>query len=119
MTASIAEAFTWVGATGFLHAREIGTDVNREICVRSDDHVVLSSVFKVFVLVAFVRAVDAGQLTPNGRTTVRTRSWSLYLPTGCRCAIQLGINPNLVRLITAGAVPGPPLTQMPSAAHSP
>ena len=73
MTTAIADVFTRVGATGFLHAREIGTDGDDEVSVRSDEPVILASVFKTFVLVAFVRAVDAGRLDPSERTTVTAR----------------------------------------------
>ncbi|UVJ37776.1 serine hydrolase [Arthrobacter sp. CJ23] len=73
MSAAISDVFTRVGATGFLHAREVGADGGDEVSVRSDERVILASVFKVFVLVAFVRAVDAGRLDPSGRTIVTAR----------------------------------------------
>ncbi|WP_422758547.1 serine hydrolase [Paenarthrobacter sp. C1] len=73
MSGAISDVFARVGATGFLHAREIGADYGREVSVRSDEPVVLASVFKVIVLVAYVRAVDAGLLDPRGRTVVSAR----------------------------------------------
>ncbi|WP_407357979.1 class A beta-lactamase-related serine hydrolase [Microbacterium sp. LTA6] len=69
----IAEIFSQVGATGFLHAREVGVDNGPEVTVRADEPVVLASVFKILVLTAYVRAVDAGTLDATGRTTVTAR----------------------------------------------
>jgi len=72
-TASIAEIFADAGATGFLHAREIGVDVGPEVTVGADEPVVLASVFKILVLTAFVRAAADGELDPTERTTVTAR----------------------------------------------
>ncbi|WP_341974087.1 serine hydrolase [Microbacterium sp. LWO13-1.2] len=69
----IAEIFSQVGATGFLHAREVGVDNGPEVTVRADEPVVLASVFKILVLTAYVRAVEAGTLDATGRTTVTAR----------------------------------------------
>ena len=69
----IAEIFSQVGATGFLHAREVGVENGPEVTVRADEPVVLASVFKILVLTAYVRAVEAGTLDATGRTTVTAR----------------------------------------------
>lgn len=72
-SAQIAEIFAGAGATGFLHAREIGVADGPEVTVGADDPVVLASVFKILVLTAYVRAVAAGELDPTARTTVTAR----------------------------------------------
>ncbi|WP_292761286.1 serine hydrolase [Microbacterium sp. UBA3486] len=72
-SAQIAEIFADAGATGFLHAREIGVADGPEVTVGADDPVVLASVFKILVLTAYVRAVAAGELDPTARTTVTAR----------------------------------------------
>ncbi|WP_029262615.1 MULTISPECIES: serine hydrolase [unclassified Microbacterium] len=69
----IAALFTEAGATGFLHAREIGEEGGPEVSVDADEPVVLASVFKILVLTAYVRAVAAGELDPTERTTVTAR----------------------------------------------
>src|SRR5919198_5490910 len=60
VTRSIDEVFRDAGTDGYLHAREIGSD--GEVDVRADEQVVLASVFKILIGVAFVRAVGAGRL---------------------------------------------------------
>ena len=72
-TTDIADIFTRAGAVGFLHAREIGVADGPEIEVGADEPVVLASVFKILVLVAYVRAVESGDLDPTERTTVTAR----------------------------------------------
>lgn len=69
----VAEIFADAGATGFLHAREIGGADGPEVTFGADEPVVLASVFKILVLTAFVRAVAAGELDPTERTTVTAR----------------------------------------------
>lgn len=71
--ASITGIFADAGATGFLHAREIGVEGGPEVTVGADDPVVLASVFKILVLTAYVRAVAAGELDPTERTIVTAR----------------------------------------------
>lgn len=58
---------------GFLHAREVGAPSDAEICVGADEQVVLASVFKIPVAVAFERAVSDGDLLANEQTTVTAR----------------------------------------------
>jgi len=69
----LAEVFAEAGAAGFLHVREIGTDGGREVAFGADDPVVLASVFKIPVAVAYAREVAAGRLDPAERTTVTGR----------------------------------------------
>ncbi|MDT7784393.1 MAG: beta-lactamase class [Pseudonocardiales bacterium] len=64
----IADVFAEAGAEGFVHAREIGTD--NEFCHRADDPVVLASVFKIPVAVAYAEEVAAGRLVETERTKV-------------------------------------------------
>jgi beta-lactamase class A len=73
ITSDVQEIFTDSGATGFLHAREIGVEGGAEVSVGADEPVVLASVFKILVLTAYVRAVAAGELDPTERTTVTAR----------------------------------------------
>ena len=68
----LAEVFAEAGAAGWVHAREIGT-TGREVAVGADDAVVLASVFKIPVAVAYAREVAAGRLDPGERTTVPAR----------------------------------------------
>jgi beta-lactamase class A len=68
----LAEVFADAGAAGSVHAREIG-GTGREVGVGADDTVVLASVFKIPVAVAYAREVAAGRLDPAERTTVTAR----------------------------------------------
>jgi beta-lactamase class A len=72
---SVAEriegVFTDAGARGFLHAHEIGTD--NEVSVGGDEPVVLASVFKIAVAVAFAREVSSGRLDETEIATVGKR----------------------------------------------
>ena len=69
----IQSAFEEAGATGFLHAREVGVADGPEVSLGADDPVVLASVFKIVVAVAYAREVDAGRLDPAARTMVTAR----------------------------------------------
>lgn len=69
--ASIRRVFEDAGARGFLHAREIGGE--RQVAVDADEPVVLASVFKIPVALAFWREVAAGRVDPAERTTVPQR----------------------------------------------
>jgi beta-lactamase class A len=68
----LAEVFAEAGAVGAVHAREIGTN-GREVDVGADVAVVLASVFKIPVAVAYAREVAAGRLDPAERATVSAR----------------------------------------------
>jgi beta-lactamase class A len=69
----IRNTFRAAGAVGFLHAREIGVTAGAEVAVGADDPVVLASVFKIPVAVAYANEVAAGRLDPTERTTVTAR----------------------------------------------
>jgi beta-lactamase class A len=67
----LAQVFAAAGADGFLHARAL--DGDGEVAVGADEPVVLASVFKIPVAVAYARAVAAGRLDPLERTRVTAR----------------------------------------------
>jgi beta-lactamase class A len=67
----IADVFAEAGAEGFVHARELGTD--HEFGHHADDPVVLASVFKIPVAVAYAAEVAAGRLDETERTKVTSR----------------------------------------------
>ncbi|MCZ9883188.1 serine hydrolase [Arthrobacter sp. B2a2-09] len=69
----LAEIFAAAGATGSVHAREIGVVDGPEVSLNPDEPVVLASVFKVPFAVAYSREVSAGRLEETGRTTVTSR----------------------------------------------
>jgi beta-lactamase class A len=66
--ARIRDVFGAAGVSGWLHASDI--DGGREVAVGADAPVVLGSVVKVPLVVAFFRAVDAGRLDPTTLVTV-------------------------------------------------
>ncbi|MGV9295342.1 serine hydrolase [Amycolatopsis sp. NPDC003676] len=68
----IEAVFADAGAEGFLHAREIGVQ-GPEVSAGGDDPVVLASVFKIPVALAFAREVAAGRLDDTERTKVTAR----------------------------------------------
>ncbi|WP_414941265.1 serine hydrolase [Amycolatopsis sp. cmx-11-51] len=69
----IEAVFAKAGARGFVHAREVGVPDGPEVGVGADDLVVLASVFKIPVAVAFAREVAAGRLDETERTRVTAR----------------------------------------------
>ncbi|AGM06816.1 serine hydrolase [Amycolatopsis keratiniphila] len=69
----IEAVFAKAGARGFVHAREIGVPDGPEVDVGADDPVVLASVFKIPVAVAFAREVAAGRIDETERTRVTAR----------------------------------------------
>ncbi|KXP00174.1 serine hydrolase [Tsukamurella pseudospumae] len=64
----IEAVFADAGCNGWLHARVIGDGA--ELSVRGGQPVVPASVYKVVLLVAAARAVDAGRLDPRARVVV-------------------------------------------------
>lgn len=70
--ARIEAVFADAGAEGFLHAREIGVQ-GPEVSAGGDDPVVLASVFKIPVALAYAREVAAGRLDDTERTKVTAR----------------------------------------------
>ncbi|WP_329060063.1 serine hydrolase [Amycolatopsis sp. NBC_01480] len=69
----IEAVFADAGAQGFVHAREVGVPDGPEVAVGADDPVVLASVFKIPVAVAYAREVVAGRLDETERTRVTAR----------------------------------------------
>ncbi|MFD0540525.1 serine hydrolase [Actinomadura luteofluorescens] len=65
----INAAFRSAGVTGFLHVVDI--DTGRDVAVGADEPVVLASVFKVPLLVAFHRQAAEGVLDPAEQVTLR------------------------------------------------
>ncbi|MFB9925159.1 serine hydrolase [Amycolatopsis halotolerans] len=68
----IEAVFADAGAEGFLHAREIGVQ-GPEVSAGGDDPVVLASVFKIPVALAYAREVAAGRLDDTEQTLVTAR----------------------------------------------
>jgi beta-lactamase class A len=61
--------FDDAGVQGWLHVRELEPG-GAEVALAADESVALSSVYKLPLLVAFLRMVDAGELDPARRVTV-------------------------------------------------
>ncbi|WP_174187982.1 serine hydrolase [Nocardia barduliensis] len=76
----IRAVFADAGCSGWLHARRCDGSAT-EISVGGDERVVLASVYKLPLFVAFCRLVDAGRLDPATRLTV-TPSDCTPGPTG-------------------------------------
>lgn len=88
--ARIKEVFYEAGTVGFVHAREVGGDHHDDVCVGADDGVVLASVFKIPVLVGFVREVAAGRLDDTEPATVTARYRTGGIGTaGCADDVQM------------------------------
>lgn len=67
----LEEAFAAVGVEGFVYAHEIAcADPSQSVDLRGSERVVLASVFKIVVSVAFARAVDAGRIDLGAPVTV-------------------------------------------------
>ncbi|WP_067456066.1 serine hydrolase [Actinomadura macra] len=75
----IEAAFRDAGVTGFLHAVDV--DTGRDVALRASAPVVLASVFKVPLLVAFHRQVADGTLDPSEQLTLRPQDRTAG-PTG-------------------------------------
>ncbi|WP_084760018.1 serine hydrolase [Nocardia mangyaensis] len=65
----IRAVFADAGCSGWLHARRCD-DSGAEVCVDGRDRVVLASVYKVLLLVAFCRRVEDGTIDPTARLTI-------------------------------------------------
>lgn len=86
----IRAVFSAAGADGFLYAREVGEPHGPEMSVEADEPVVLASVFKIPVAVAYAREVAAGRLDPAERTTVTARYRIGGIGTaGCRDDVEM------------------------------
>jgi beta-lactamase class A len=85
----IAEAFAEAGVEGFVHAREIGVD-GPDAGHGADEQVVLASVFKIPVAVAYAAEVAAGRLDETARTRVTPRYRIGGIGTaGCRDDVEM------------------------------
>jgi beta-lactamase class A len=67
-TAALQAIFDEAGVEGFLHARDIGTD--REVAFRADDPVIVASIRKIPIALAYARQAAAGQLDRAARHTI-------------------------------------------------
>lgn len=65
---ALRDAFAEAGVRGCLHALDL--DTGREVGLHADEPSVLASVFKLPILVAAVRAADAGELDLSEQVTV-------------------------------------------------
>lgn len=70
MTDELRALFTEVGVTGWVHARRIGVDAADDIDLDADEPVVMASVYKLPLLVAFCRAIDDGVTDPRVMVTL-------------------------------------------------
>jgi beta-lactamase class A len=61
--------FDDAGVQGWLHVRALSAS-GADVALAADEPVALSSVYKLPLLVAFVRMVDAGEIDPTRRVTV-------------------------------------------------
>ncbi len=66
----IRQAFADAGVRGWLHATALGGSRTREIGLGPDEPVVMASVYKLPLLVAFCRQVDAGTVDPREGVTI-------------------------------------------------
>lgn len=69
VVAQLEQVFDAAGVTGFVHAHEIGLP-DRCVSLNADDRVVLASVFKIAVSVAFWRKVAEGTVDPSRTVNV-------------------------------------------------
>lgn len=69
----IEKEFAQAHARGFVHVREVGILGGPQVSVRADDQVVLASVFKIAVAIAYAREVADGRLDPAERATITPR----------------------------------------------
>lgn len=70
--AAIEEIFASGGVSGSLHARPVDRK-DLEVAVNADEPVVLASVFKITVALAFARGVVSGRIDPRRRAIVGER----------------------------------------------
>lgn len=69
---AIRDVFADAGVRGWLHARAVH-DSAAHLGYDADELVPLASVYKVIVLVTFIRAVDSGDIDPRAYTTLQPR----------------------------------------------
>jgi beta-lactamase class A len=90
-TEQIEGIFVDAGVTGTLHARRVDRD-DIEVAVGADHPVVLASVFKVPVALAYARAVVGGRLDATDQVTVPSRYRVGGIGTGgCRDEVRMSL----------------------------
>ncbi|MGW6461763.1 serine hydrolase [Streptomyces sp. NPDC055078] len=95
----LGKIFADADAEGFLHVRDIDGDA--EIGFGPDDPVVLASVFKVPVALAYVRRVAAGELDPTRRLTVVRADKEGGIGTcGCRDEVGMSLRDLVFMMLT-------------------
>jgi beta-lactamase class A len=87
--ARIRAVFAGAGVAGWLHAADVHG--SGQVDVAADEPVVLGSVFKVPLVVAYFRAVDEGRLDPGAPVTVPTDHH--HGPTGIAAKLDLVATP--------------------------
>jgi len=88
VSAELAAVFERADAQGFLHARDLQSGA--EVGLEPDAPVVLASVFKIPVAVAYARAVAAGRLDPAARVRVTARDRIGGIGTaGCQDDVEM------------------------------
>ncbi len=86
----ISSLFAEVGARGHVHVRQIGA--SQGISVGADEPVVLASVVKIIVALAFARLVSSGAIALTERAEVPARSRVGGAGTaGCRFPVELSV----------------------------
>lgn len=68
--ATLRQAFADAGVRGWLHATPVHAAAGQEVAVDADGPVVMASVYKLPLLVAFADAVDAGTIDPGRQVTL-------------------------------------------------
>ncbi|MCR1783814.1 class A beta-lactamase-related serine hydrolase [Nocardioides carbamazepini] len=90
-TEQIEGIFTDAEVTGSVHARHVERD-DIEVAVRADDPVVLASVFKIPVALAYARAVVGGRLDATEQVIVPSRYRVGGIGTGgCRDEVRMSL----------------------------
>lgn len=67
---AIVATFHSAGVRGLLHATPLAAASTREVAVDADERMVMASVYKLPLLVAFCRAVDDGNIDPSEPVTL-------------------------------------------------
>jgi beta-lactamase class A len=94
----IRRAFERAGATGMLHAIDLGG--GGEIAVDADTPAVMASVFKLALLAELFRAADAGELDPRERLVVNGDGHTLTGIAQLRDAVEMSLRDLAQSMIT-------------------
>ncbi|WHU47090.1 serine hydrolase [Gordonia sp. L191] len=71
---TVAAIFADAGCAGWVHARVIGGRASQEIDLGADHPVVMASVYKLTLAIAFAREVDAGEIDASEQVLVDPRA---------------------------------------------